>query len=58
MRHNLLHRTGGGCRGGDLVDSQYDSVSQINFTKPAVNKLVNNVAKAIGESVRRMQPRS
>ena len=34
-----------------------DSLGQINFQKP-VSKLVNNVAQAIGESVRRMEPRS
>ena len=35
----------------------HNSVSSINFGKN-VNKLVNDVAYAIGESVRRMQPRS
>ena len=34
-----------------------DSFSQINFDK-SVNRLVNNVAAAIGESVRRLKPRS
>lgn len=34
-----------------------NSVDLINFSKP-VSKLVNDVAKAIGESARRMQPRS
>ena len=34
-----------------------NSVGLINFRKP-VNKLVSDVAQAIGESVRKMQPRS
>jgi len=34
-----------------------DSINKINFEKP-VSKLVNNVAAAIGESVRKMEPRS
>ena len=33
------------------------SVGNINFSKP-VSKLVNSVALAIGESVRKMEPRS
>ena len=37
--------------------NEVDSFSKINFDKP-VNKLVNNVAAAIGESVRRLEPRS
>ena len=40
-----------------IFGNERDSINKINFSKP-VNKLVNNVAAAIGESVRRMQPRS
>ena len=40
-----------------LSGVQRNSFGQINFSKP-VNKLVSDVAQAIGESVRRMQPRS
>ena len=40
-----------------IMGLKRDSLGIINIKKP-VHKLVNEVAMAIGESVRRMQPRS